>query len=198
MEYKIVPAITILCGVEGLLSLRKKMVQFTTTILQFSKQGEKTGWTYIEIPADMAQKLKPGNKKSFRVKGKLDSYSFNGIALLPMGGGAFIMALNKEIRKNIHKRKGAMLKIQLEVDKKPYQLSAEFVECLNDEPAALAFFKTLSRGHQNYFSKWIESAKTDQTKAKRIAQSVNGLAKKQGYPQMLRALKRENEQWKRD
>jgi hypothetical protein len=26
------------------------MVQFTTTIKQFGKQGEKTGWTYIEIP----------------------------------------------------------------------------------------------------------------------------------------------------
>lgn len=43
-------------------------VQFTTTIHKFDKQGEKTGWTYFEIPADLAQKLKPGNKKSFRVK----------------------------------------------------------------------------------------------------------------------------------
>lgn len=172
------------------------MVQFTTTILQFNEQGEKTGWHYIEIPADIAQQLKQGNKKSFRVKGKLDSYSFEGVALLPMGGGSFIMALNKEIRKGIHKRKGAKLKVQLLIDEKPYQLSAEFVECLNDEPNALAFFKTLPRGHQNYFSKWIESAKTVQTKAKRIAQAVNGLAKKQGYPEMLRALKKEKEQWK--
>ncbi len=172
------------------------MVQFTTTILQFNEQGEKTGWHYIEIPADIAQQLKRGNKKSFRVKGKLDGYSFEGVALLPMGGGSFIMALNKEIRKGIHKRKGAKLKVQLLIDEKPYQLSAEFVECLNDEPNALAFFKTLPRGHQNYFSKWIESAKTVQTKAKRIAQAVNGLAKKQGYPEMLRALKKEKEQWK--
>jgi hypothetical protein len=41
------------------------MVQFTTTIKQFGKQGEKTGWTYIEIPADIAEKLIPGNKKGF-------------------------------------------------------------------------------------------------------------------------------------
>jgi hypothetical protein len=172
------------------------MIEFTATILQFDQQGEKTGWHYIEIPADIAQQLMPENKRSFRVKGKLDSYSFSGIALLPIGGGSFIMALNKEIRRGIHKRKGAMLKVQLQVDKKTYQLSAEFMECLGDEPVALAFFKTLPRGHQNYFSKWIESAKTGQTKAKRIAQAVNGLAKKQGYPEMLRALKKENEQWK--
>jgi hypothetical protein len=45
------------------------MIKFTATLLKFDKQGEKTGWTYIEIPADLAQKLKPGNKKIFRVKG---------------------------------------------------------------------------------------------------------------------------------
>jgi Domain of unknown function (DUF1905)/Bacteriocin-protection, YdeI or OmpD-Associated len=172
------------------------MIQFTTTIMQFGQQGEKTGWHYIEIPADLAQKLKPGNKKSFRVKGKLDNFSFAGVALLPMGGGSFIMALNKELRKGIHKRKGAMLKVQLQADDKPYLLSAEFMECLSDEPGAFAFFKTLPRGHQNYFSKWIESAKTEPTKAKRIAQAVNALAKKHGFPEMLRALKREREKWK--
>ena len=75
------------------------MIQFTTTIMQFGQQGEKTGWHYIEIPADIAQKLKPGNKKSFRVKGKLDDFSFSGVALLPMGGGRFIIALNKDLRK---------------------------------------------------------------------------------------------------
>jgi hypothetical protein len=169
------------------------MIQFSATILQFGQQGEKTGWHYIEIPLDIAQKLKPGNKKSFRVKGKLDGFSFSGVALLPMGGGSFIMALNKDLRKGIHKRKGAMLKVQLQADDKPYTLSAEFMECLKDEPSALSFFETLPRGHQNYFSKWIESAKTEPTKAKRIAQAVNALAKKYGFPEMLRALKKERE-----
>src|SRR5436190_15359117 len=106
------------------------MIQFTTRILQFGQQGEKTGWHYIEIPADLAQKLKPGNKKSFRVKGKLDDHSIKGVALLPMGGGKFIMAVNAAMRKAIHKKKGAMLKIRLEADNKGYQLNKEFVECL--------------------------------------------------------------------
>jgi len=45
------------------------MIQFIVTIHRFEKQGEKTGWTYIEIPVDIAEKLKPGSKKSFRVLG---------------------------------------------------------------------------------------------------------------------------------
>jgi hypothetical protein len=47
------------------------MVQFTAIIKRFGQQGEKTGWTYIEVPAAMAEQLVPGNRKSFRVKGKL-------------------------------------------------------------------------------------------------------------------------------
>src|SRR5258705_6199042 len=163
------------------------MVQFVVTIKKFDQQGEKTGWTYIEIPADVAEKIKPGNKKSFRVKGKLDDHKISGIALIPMGGGVFIMPLNAALRKGIHKHHGAMLKVQLEEDKKPFQFNKEFMECLADEPAAKVFFETLAGSHQHYFSKWIDSAKTEPTKTKRIAMAVNALAKKWGYPQMLRA-----------
>src|SRR5688500_711974 len=112
------------------------MVRFTTSIHKFEKQGEKSGWVYIEIPADIAQQLKPGNKKSFRVKGKLDDYRIAGVTLLPMGGGSFIMAINAAMRKGTGKKQGAMLRIELEEDKKAYQLNKEFIACLQDEPQA--------------------------------------------------------------
>ena len=69
------------------------MQQFTALIKKFSDKGEKTGWTYIEVPAAIAQKLKPGQKTSFRIKGRLDAYKFNGLSLLPMGEGTFILQL---------------------------------------------------------------------------------------------------------
>lgn len=165
------------------------IVKFTTTILKFNKQGEKTGWTYIVIPADIAHQLQPNNKKGFRTKGKLDNSKFSGKSLLPMGKGEFILTLDAKLRKAIGKRHGAMLNVQIEFDKSEYELNAEFMDCLGDEPDALLFFKSLTRSHQNYFSKWIESAKTEETKAKRIAQSINAFLKKQGFPEMLREQK---------
>lgn len=168
------------------------MVQYNTTIHKFEKQGEKTGWTYIEIPADIAQQLKPGNKKSFRVKGKLDSYKIAGVSLLPMGGGSFIMALNAVMRKGIGKRHGAMLKVQLEEDKKGYQLNKDFLECLKDEPKALNVFESMPKSFQNYYSKWIESAKTEPTKTKRIALAVSTLAKAMSFSEMLRSKQKKN------
>ena len=167
------------------------MVQFTTTIKQFGKQGEKTGWTYIEIPSDIAEKLMPGNRKGFRVKGKLDSFTIKGIAVLPMGGGNFILTLNADLRRGIHKKKGAMLNVKLQVDTEGYQLNADFVACLDDDPDAKKHFDTLTRSHRNYFSKWIDSAKTEQTKTKRIAMAVNALSIKWGFPEMLRSSRKE-------
>lgn len=168
------------------------MIQFTTTLKRFEKQGEKTGWTYIEVPADLAQKLKPGNKKSFRVKGKLDQFKISAVALMPMGGGAFILPVNGDMRKGTGKRFGAMVKVQLEEDKKGYVFNKDFMDCLADEPAAIEHFRSLTDGHQRYFSKWIDSAKTDETKAKRIAQAVTALSKKQGYPEMIRSNNKKN------
>jgi hypothetical protein len=169
------------------------MVRFETALRKFDKQGEKTGWTYIEIPADIAARIKPGEKKSYRVKGKLDNHSLTGVAMLPMGGGAFIIPVNGDMRKAIGKRHGAMVKVQLEEDKKPFQFNKDFMDCLKDEPTAGQFFKTLSGSHQRYFSKWIDSAKTEPTRVKRIAQAVSALAKKMGYPEMLRSQKKESE-----
>ena len=166
------------------------ITKFTATIHRFEAKGEKTGWTYIEIPADIAQQLKPGNKKSFRVKGKLDDFKIDGIALIPMGSGIFIMALNADLRKEIGKRKGAILKVQLSVDEKDFVFNKDFMDCLADEPKGKLFFKSLTGSHQKYFSKWIDSAKTEPTKVKRITMAVNALAKKMGYPEMIRASKK--------
>lgn len=166
------------------------MIRFTASIKQFGQQGEKTGWTYIPIPPDIADALVPGNKKSFRVKGKLDAYAISGIALLPMGGGAFIMPLNAAMRRGIRKKKGAMLEVELVVDKAPLKAPAGFIECLEDEPAAKDFFLSLKLSHRNYFIKWMGGVKTEVAVAKRIAAVINALARQQDFVTMIRSQKK--------
>lgn len=165
------------------------MITFTATIKQFAEQGEKTGWTYIEVPADIAQELIPGNKKSFRVKGKLDQFAIAGVALLPMGAGNFILPLNASMRKGTHKKKGGMLKVQLAVDTKSLAAPAGFVECLEDEPKAKAFFNQLKPSHRNYFIKWMGGVKSEEAVAKRIAHVVTALSYEQDFVAMIRNFK---------
>jgi len=167
------------------------MIRFNTKIQQFKEMGEKTGWSYIRVPAALAQQLKPDNKKSFRVKGRLDDHAISGVALIPMGEGDFIMALKAEIRRIIRKQKGDSLMVELEIDTKKILPPKDLLDCLADEPRAIEYFKSLPMSHQNYFGNWIKSAKTDTTRANRIARVVDAMLKKWDYGQMIRAGREE-------
>lgn len=149
--------------------------------------GEKTGWSYIKVPAALAQQLKPGNKRSFRVKGKLDDHPISAMALIPMGEGHFIMALKASIRKAIRKQKGDELEVQIEVDKKEMAPPKELVDCLADEPEAQRYFKSLPKSHQNWYGNWVKTAKTEGTRARRIAQIVDGMVRRMSFREMLLA-----------
>jgi hypothetical protein len=162
------------------------MMTFTATLEKFANQGEKTGWTYLVVPARVASKLNPGVKKSYRVKGKLDEYKIEKTSLIPMGEGDFIIPINAAMRKGTGKRKGATLKVQLEIDTSSILPPSELIECLQDEPEAYKFFNSLPQGHRNYFTKWIESAKTEATKTKRIALVIKAMARKMDFGAMLR------------
>lgn len=165
------------------------MIRFTTILKKFGEKGEKTGWIYIEITPDLAEELNPGVRTSYRVKGRIDTLAIQQIALLPMGDGSFVLPTNADIRRAIRKREGASVQIEFEIDDSPLEISPDLLECLADAPEALEYFNSLPKGHQNYYSKWIESAKTTQTKVKRISQAVRGLAMGMGYGEMIRYFK---------
>jgi len=168
------------------------MIEFNTLILQFDEKGEKTGWSYIEIPADLACQLLPGNKQSFRVKGMLDGFAFAGLALIPMGEGNFILPLKADIRKAIRKNAGAMLKVALVHDKNfKIDIPDDLQECFDFEPEAVEFFESLPKSHRNYFIKWITDAKTSETRAKRIVNTVNAMLHKWTYNVMIKEMRKE-------
>lgn len=169
------------------------MEAFKIKIDKFGDNGEKTGWTYVLIPASEATKINPGVKKSYRVKGYLDKYPIKGIAIMPDGEGNFIMPLNAVIRKGIKKTEGDVLQLSIELDTDPLPIDEDFIMCLHDDSRAKAFYDTLSPSHQSYFYKWVASAKTYDTKANRIALCLESLAQKMSYGEMIRANKKKNE-----
>lgn len=79
-----------------------------------------------------------------------------------------------------------MLNCSLTADSKPFQISAEFLTCLQDAPKAEKKFKLMPSSHQKYYSNWIESAKTIQTKAKRIGLAILSLEKNMTFAEMLK------------
>jgi len=170
--------------------MKGKAITLDTIIDKFGKQGDKTGWRYVEIPSVFALQLYPGNKKSFRVSGKIDSFPIEKVALLPMGDGNFILPLNTNIRKGIHKKEGQKVTLKIKHDAGEILLDQDLLDCLEEDKVAKELFFKLAPSHRNYFSKWISSAKTDATKAKRIAMSLEAIVKKMNYGEMLRAAKK--------
>jgi len=170
--------------------MKKTGVQILPVKLhRFEKQGEKTGWTYIEIPSAVAEKICPGTKKSFRVKGKMDDYQFRQVATVPMGEGNFIIAFNAAMRKGTGKKEGDTLILQLELETEEMKIAEDLLNSLAMDEDALAQFISLARGHQQYFSNWIESSKTIGTKSDRIAKTLFAMQHKMDYGQMIRHFK---------
>lgn len=162
------------------------MVRFKAVIQKFGEMGEKTGWFYISIPQNLAEEIKPGQKKSFRVKGRLDKVAIAQVAVLPVGNGEFILPLKLSLRKTLRKNKGAELTIVLEEDIEPLKVFSELTDCLKDSPLAEKIFTSLPHSHQMYYSNWILFAKSPQTRARRIMCTILGMERKLSFAEILK------------
>ena len=96
---------------------------------------------------------------------------------MPMGNGTLFLAVRAEIRKKIKKNEGDMIHVILYPDNEPLKVPEEMMACLKDEPSAWNFFRSLSESEQKFYIQWIYSAKRDQTKINRLAETVNRLVK---------------------
>lgn len=165
----------------------KAMENFESTVLKFGAMGEKTGWTYIRVPAAVAVRLNI-DKRSFRVRGKIGNVSISMAALIPMGGGDFILPLNAKIRKGLGPAAelGSVVPVEIEFDPTPQLIDADLLTCLSDQPEAMQQFESMPPSHQLYYSKWIGEAKTAATKDKRIAMTVEAMLRHMDFGQMLR------------
>ena len=65
--------------------------------------------------------------------------------------------------------------------------------CLKEDAVALKQFQSQLLSHQNYFHRYIESAKTAATKGGRIVNTINAMHKKQNYGEMIRSLNKKNQ-----
>ncbi|WP_316831607.1 YdeI/OmpD-associated family protein [Pedobacter aquatilis] len=168
------------------------MIHFKVEIERFEKMGDKTGWSYIFIPNAIADKIKPGCKVSFRVKGKIDEVVISGMATTPMGDGDFIIALRSELRKKLRKEAGANVAVYLEEDKDfKIEMPEDLEICLSEEEHLINHFLKQSKSHQNYFIKWINEAKTEATRTKRLVMTVRAMDKQQDYGTMIRESRKD-------
>ena len=143
------------------------------------KYPGKGGWTFTVIP-----EIPPDKKSPFgwvKVKGSIDGFEINKYHLMPTGKGQLFLFVKSEIRKKIKKQAGDYVHVILYLDNEPLEVPEELLSCLQDDTAALEFFNSLDENEKHSYVKWIYSAKTEQTKADRIAKTLTGLSERRKF-----------------
>jgi hypothetical protein len=133
----------------------------------------KGGWTFATIPE--IQQDKHAHFGLVKVRGTIDDYEIDNYHLMPMGNGLLILPVKTEIRKIIGKNEGDWVHITLYSQNLPTVVPEDFLLCLKDDPIAQNNYLKLSITEQNAIIDWIYSAKKDDIKVDRIAQTLDKL-----------------------
>jgi len=130
----------------------------------------KGGWTFIVLPKELKN---PGVPFGWvKVTGRIDDYDLGQIKLMPMKGGSLFLPVKAAIRKTLKKEAGDTVFVQLFPDYSAYGIPQELIDCLQLETGAYERFQQLSESEQKRTVEWIYDAKTEETKVKRIADTL--------------------------
>ncbi|HOT97470.1 MAG TPA: YdeI/OmpD-associated family protein [bacterium] len=138
-------------------------------------RGDETkdiGW--IEFPWDVEQEF--GTRGQVKVQVTFDGYLYRG-SLARMGQPCHFIGLTRAARAAIGKGPGDSVHVILEQDLSPRVVTVpeDLARRLADEPAAAAFFKSLSYTHQKEYVNWITEARKPETRQARLDKALEML-----------------------
>jgi hypothetical protein len=146
-------------------------MRFRTMILQSGRTA-----TGIQVPEEVVQALGAGRRPAVKVT--VNGYTYR--STVAVMGGAFMISLSAEHRAAAGVAVGEEVDVDIDLNTAPREVSvpADFAAALDAEPAARRTFDGLSYSNKSWHMLQVEGAKTDETRQRRIAKSVDIL--KQG------------------
>jgi hypothetical protein len=148
-------------------------MRFHTTILQAG--GTATG---IRIPDDIVEALGAGKRPPVLIT--INGYTYrNTVAVY---GGEYLVGVSAEHRAGAGVAGGEEVDVDIELDTAPREVTppADFAAALDAEPDARRTFDGLSYSNKSWHVLQIQGARTDETRQRRIARSVDAL--REGRP----------------
>jgi hypothetical protein len=113
--------------------------------------------------------------KRFPVIATVNGYSWR--TTVTRMRGEFLVGLNRAVREKAHVEAGDTVDVELELDAAPREVEVPpaLSDALAIDPTARAAFDALAFTHRNEFARWIEEAKRDDTRQRRVAQALQML-----------------------
>jgi len=150
---------------------RRIDMRFRTTIQQSGKTA-----TGIQVPDEVVEALGSGRRPAVKVT--INGYTYrNTVAVM---GGVYMIGVSAEHRAGAGVAGGDEVDVDVELDTAPREVTvpADFAAALDAEPNARRTFDGLSYSNKSWHVLQVTGAKTDETRQRRIAKSVDLL--KQG------------------
>jgi hypothetical protein len=141
-------------------------MRFRTTILQ----GGKTA-TGIRVPDEVVEALGSGRRPAVRVT--INGFTYR--STVAVMGGVYMVGVSAENRAGAGVAGGDEVDVEMELDTAPREVTvpADLAAALDAEPDARRTFDGLSYSNKSWHVLQVAGAKTDQTRQRRIAKSVD-------------------------
>jgi hypothetical protein len=140
--------------------------------MRFRARVESHGKTAtgIRVPDQLVADLAAGKRPKVAVT--INGYRYR-TSVAPMGG-QFLVGVSAEVRAGAGVAAGDEVDVDIELDTAPREVAvpADLAEALAGDNEVARFFAGLSYSHQRAYVTWIESAKKDETRRRRVAQAV--------------------------
>ncbi len=136
---------------------------------------------FIELPAQLVAGL--GSRKRPPVLVTINTHTYRSTPAVY--GGRHYLPLRREVRSAAGISPGDVIEVQVEPDETPrtVEIPADLAEALGRDSVATIAFERLSYTHRREYVTWVESAKRDQTRMRRLAQALDML--REGRPTPL-------------
>jgi hypothetical protein len=128
--------------------------------------------TVVVVPFDLKEAFGSGRPP---VRATVNGYTFR-TTLVTMGGRA-LLGVNRDVREAAGVESGQEVSVELARDDEPriVEVPRDLAAALEGAPAARETFDGLSYTHRKEYLRWIEDAKRDETRSRRIAKAVEML-----------------------
>lgn len=127
------------------------------------------GGAVVEVPFDVKAEW---GKARMPVVAHFDGHEYRGsVARM---GGRYIIGVRKDIRTSIRKEIGDTIWVTLVPDTEPREvvLPRDLLEALDSNAEARGAFGKLSYTHRKEYVQWIEGAKKQETRERRIRKTI--------------------------
>ena len=113
--------------------------------------------------------------KRFPVVATVNGYSWRTTVMRM--GGEFLLGLNRAVREEAGVEAGDSVEVMLELDTAPreVELPEALANALAEDSEARAAFDRLAYTYRKEYARWIDDAKRDETRQRRVAQAVEML-----------------------